>query len=172
VLERPPVVRSEPERVAVKRRKRDSKVSLGIVAAALLIGAAVTIKAFVDVWPTTDVPVPADAIYAYPPPGTTIGAFQYLMLEGTGREARRLERLRGEGEDLVLKAVDDVVIVKVDKTWLLGQGQLRLTPTRPLIPNRRYTLLLDRIVPGAKPVNGAPDADSQFAWTTADRPAR
>src|SRR4051812_656454 len=95
-----------------------------------------------------------DGLFVFPTPGSVIPTNSRFLLEGAGKEKARLERLSAT-EDLVLKASDDVVVVKLGKTkgvdlWTSEASRVAmvLTPTRPLQPHKQYTLLIDRVLPG------------------------
>jgi len=101
----------------------------------------------------------ADGLLVFPTPGSVIPTNSRFILEGAGKEKSRLERLSAS-EDLVLKAADDVVMVKVGKTrgvdyWVSDMNRVAvvLTPTKPLMPHRQYTLLIDRVLPGYEVLN-------------------
>lgn len=101
----------------------------------------------------------ADGLLVFPTPGSVIPTNSRFILEGAGKEKSRLERLSAS-EDLVLKAADDVVLVKIGKTkgvdyWTSDMNRVAvvLTPTKPLLPHRQYTLLIDRVLPGYEVLN-------------------
>jgi hypothetical protein len=110
-------------------------------------------------------------LFVFPTPGSVIPTNSKFILEGVGKETKRVEALLGNGEDLVLKAVDDVVIVKVGKTkgvdyWTSEMNRVAvvLVPTRPLIPHRQYTLLIDKLMPGYQVLNET--GLETMTWTT------
>lgn len=101
----------------------------------------------------------ADGLLVFPTPGSVIPTNSRFILEGAGKEKARLERLSAS-EDLVLKAADDVVMVKIGKTkgvdyWVSDMNRVAvvLTPSKPLLPQRQYTLLIDRVLPGYEVLN-------------------
>jgi hypothetical protein len=101
----------------------------------------------------------ADGLLVFPTPGSVIPTNSRFILEGAGKEKGRLERLSAS-EDLVLKAADDVVMVKIGKTkgvdyWVSDMNRVAvvLTPSKPLLPHRQYTLLIDRVLPGYEVLN-------------------
>ncbi len=112
----------------------------------------------------------ADGLLVFPTPGSVIPTKSRFILEGAGKEKGRLEKLSAS-EDLVLKAQDDVVMVKVGKTkgvdyWTSDMNRVAvvLTPTKPLLPHRQYTLLIDRVLPGYEILN---DTGMQtLTWNT------
>lgn len=100
-----------------------------------------------------------DGLLVFPTPGSVIPTNSRFILEGAGKEKARLEKLSAS-EDLVLKAQDDVVLVKIGKTkgvdyWTSDMNRVAvvLTPTKPLMPHRQYTLLIDRVLPGYEVLN-------------------
>lgn len=111
-----------------------------------------------------------DGLFVFPTPGSVIPTNSRFILEGVGKEKARVERL-SSGEDLVLKAVDDVVIVKIGKTkgvdyWTSDMNRVAvvLVPNRPLIPHRQYTLLIDKLLPGYQVLNET--GLETMTWTT------
>ncbi len=95
-----------------------------------------------------------DGLLVFPTPGSVIPTNSRFILEGAGKEKARIQQLSAS-EDLVLKAADDVVMVKIGKTkgvdyWVSDMNRVAvvLTPTKPLLPRRQYTLLIDRVLPG------------------------
>ena len=112
----------------------------------------------------------ADGLLVFPTPGSVIPTNSRFILEGAGKEKGRLERLSAS-EDLVLKAADDVVMVKIGKTkgvdyWVSDMNRVAvvLTPTKPLLPHRQYTLLIDRVLPGYVILNET--SMETLSWTT------
>lgn len=116
-----------------------------------------------------------DGLFVFPTPGSVIPTNSRFILEGVGKEKTRVERLSsGEltlGEDLVLKAIDDVVIVKIGKIkgtdyWTsdMNRAAVVLTPNRPLIPHRQYTLLIAKLLPNYQVLNET--GLETMTWTT------
>ncbi len=100
-----------------------------------------------------------DGLLVFPTPGSVIPTNSRFLLEGAGKEKGRLERLAAT-EELVLKSVDDVVMVKIGKTkgvdyWVSDMNRVAvlLTPSKPLLPHRQYTLLIDRVLPNYEVLN-------------------
>ena len=112
----------------------------------------------------------ADGLLVFPTPGSVIPTNSRFILEGAGKEKVRIDRLTAS-EELVLKASDDVVTVKVGKTkgvdyWISDMNRVAvvLTPTRPLQPHKQYTLLIDRALPNYEVLNET--AMETLTWTT------
>lgn len=111
-----------------------------------------------------------DGLLVFPTPGAVIPTNSRFILEGAGKERVRVERLSAS-EDLVLKASDDVVPVKIGKTkgvdyWISDMNRVAvvLTPTRTLQPHKQYTLLIDRVLPNYEVLNET--GMGTLTWTT------
>lgn len=111
-----------------------------------------------------------DGLLVFPTPGSVIPTNSRFILEGAGRDKSRIEHLSAT-EDLVLKAADDVVLVKIGKTknvdyWVSDMNRVAvvLTPAKPLLPHREYTLLIDRVLPGYVVLNET--SMETLTWTT------
>ena len=142
-------------------------MSRGVFAVVLLLASAAAAKCS------------PDGLFVFPTAGSVIPTNSRFILEGVGKEKARVERLSQHaaesGEDLVLKAVDDVVIVKLGKTkgvdyWTSDMNRVAvvLTPNRPLIPHRQYTLLIDKLLPGYQMLNDT--GMDTMTWTTGGNP--
>jgi hypothetical protein len=107
----------------------------------------------------------ANGLYVFPAPGAVIPLNTKFILEGAGTEVARVNKLIG-GDDLVLKAGDDVVTVSVSKGWTGGMKRVAvmLKPNAELKPNKSYTLMIDRLLPGYKVLN--PNAAETLTWRT------
>ena len=106
-----------------------------------------------------------NGLFVFPAPGAVIPVNAKFILEGWGNEVARVNKLIG-GEDLVLKAGDDVVTVAVTKGWssAMKRVAVMLTPNSELKPNKQYTLMIDRLIPGYKVLN--PNAAETLTWKT------
>jgi hypothetical protein len=109
-----------------------------------------------------------DGVFVFPRPGSVIPTNSRFILEGAGKEKDRVEKLAATDE-LVLKADDDAVLVKVGKTlgvdfWTSQMNRVAvvLTPARALLPRRQYTLLLEKALPGTVVLNDNPT----LSWMT------
>ena len=131
-----------------------------VVALVLLIGSAAAAKCA------------PDGLFVFPTPGSVIPTNSRFILEGVGKEKKRVENLLTR-EDLVLKADDgsDVVIVKIGKTkgtdyWVsdMNRAAVVLTPNRPLVAHKRYTLLIDQLLPSYQMLNET--GQDTMTWTT------
>lgn len=107
----------------------------------------------------------ANGLYVFPAPGAVIPLNAKFILEGTGSEVARISKLVGGG-DLVLKAGADEVGVSVLRGWSSSMKRMAvvLKPNSDLLPNKNYTLLIDRILPGYKVLN--PNAAETLTWRT------
>jgi hypothetical protein len=107
----------------------------------------------------------ANGLFAFPAPGAIIPVNAKFILEGWGSEVARVNKLVG-GDDLVLKAGDDVVTVAVERGWssAMKRVAVKLTPKGELKPNKTYTLMIDRLLPGYKVLN--PHAAETLTWKT------
>lgn len=107
----------------------------------------------------------ANGLYVFPAPGAVIPLNAKFILEGTGSEVARISKLVGGGE-LVLKAGADEVGVTVLRGWSSAMKRMAvvLKPNSDLLPNKSYTLLIDRILPGYKVLN--PNAAETLTWRT------
>lgn len=112
----------------------------------------------------------SDGLLVFPTPGAVIPTNSRFILEGAGKEKVRIERLTAN-EDLVLKASDDVVTVKIGKTkgvdyWISDMNRVAvvLTPSRALQPHKQYTLLIDRVLPNYEILNES--GMETLTWTT------
>lgn len=105
-----------------------------------------------------------DGLLAFPTPGSVVPLNVRFILEGAGKEQERVAALVS-GEPLVLKALDDVVTVKVSKGWVsaMGRTAVTLTPTGPLKPSRSYALMVDKRLPGYRLLNEGADT---LTWRT------
>jgi hypothetical protein len=121
---------------------------------AALLGAA-------QAWARCD----ANGLYVFPAPGAVIPTNTKFILEGAGTEVARVNKLVG-GDDLVLKAGDDVVTVSVSRGWssTMKRVAVMLKPNSELKPNKSYTLMIDRLLPGYKVLN--PNAAETLTWRT------
>lgn len=88
-----------------------------------------------------------DGIRVFPAPGAVIPTNSQMVLEGIGAEQARVSALAGQ--ELVLKAADDVITVKVLPGWKSAEQRVAviLKPAHPLRPNKQYALLIDRQLP-------------------------
>jgi hypothetical protein len=113
-----------------------------------------------------------DGLLVFPAPGSVIPANSHFIIEGVGTMRTRVEALAGTN-DLVLKSTDgtDVLTAKAGKTlgvdfFKSGMNRVAvmLTPSKALLPNRQYVLMIDRVLPGYQVLNeGAPD---KLSWRT------
>jgi hypothetical protein len=106
-----------------------------------------------------------NGLFVFPAPGAVIPLNAKFILEGAGTEVARVTKLIG-GDDLVLKAGDDVVTVSVAKGWTSSNKRVAvlLKPNSELKPNKSYTLMIDRLLPGYKVLNH--DAAETLTWRT------
>jgi hypothetical protein len=107
----------------------------------------------------------ANGVYVFPAPGSVIPLNAKFILQGIGTEVARINKLVG-GDDLVLKAGDDVVTVSVSRGWVSTARRVAvmLKPNAELKPNKSYTLMIDRLLPGYKVLN--PNAAETLTWKT------
>ncbi len=107
----------------------------------------------------------ANGLYVFPAPGSVIPLNVKFILEGTGTEVARVNKLVG-GDDLVLKAGDDVVTVNVSRGWSssVKRVAVMLKPNSELKANKSYSLMIDRLLPGYKVLN--PNAAETLTWRT------
>lgn len=105
-----------------------------------------------------------DGLIVFPAPGAVVPLNTRFIIEGAGAEQARVDRL--STEELVLKASDDTVSARVAAKYISAMKRVALVlePKVPLRPNTRYTLVLDRVLPGVKVLNGSGDTVS---WLTA-----
>lgn len=105
-----------------------------------------------------------DGVLLFPAPGGVIPLNARFILEGLGSESSRVARL-GPYDQLLLKARDDLVTLKITRTFLSENKRtaVELKPEHPLRPNRVYTLSLDRALAGYKVLNDGSPAPS---WKT------
>jgi len=105
-----------------------------------------------------------DGIRVFPAPGAVIPLNSQMVLEGYGVEQARVLAL--VGQELVLKAPDDVVTVKVLPGWKSSEKRVAvlLKPSHPLRPDKQYSLLVDRLLPNYVILNDS-SADTLF-WRT------
>jgi hypothetical protein len=106
-----------------------------------------------------------DGLYVFPSPGAVIPLNAKFILEGSGSEVARVSRLVGGG-DLVLKSGTDAVTVSVQKGWSSSMKRVAvlLKPSQDLLPNKSYTLAIDKLLPGYKVLN--PNAAETLTWRT------
>ncbi len=106
-----------------------------------------------------------NGIYVFPAPGAVIPLNVKFILEGTGSEVARISRLVGGG-DLVLRSGGDVVAVSVQRGWSSSMKRVAvvLKPQSELLPNKNYTLDLDKLLPGLRVLN--PNAAETLTWRT------
>jgi hypothetical protein len=106
-------------------------------------------------------------VMVFPAPGAVIPTNAKMILEGIGAEQGRVSNL--VGQELVLKASDDVISVKVVSGWKSAMGRVAvvLKPSQKLKPNKSYTLMIDSYLPNYELLNGG-SADS-VTWRTGDR---
>jgi hypothetical protein len=104
-----------------------------------------------------------DGLSLFPAPGGLLPANTHFILEGVGEEQNRVSAL--VGKRLVLKTTDDEVLLRIQPGWTSRRGRVavKLTPSRPLKPQRTYTLELDRLLPRARLLNPVPGTD-QASW--------
>ena len=107
----------------------------------------------------------ANGLYVFPAPGAVIPINTRFILEGTGTEAARVSALVGSGE-VVLKSSGDEVPVTVLRGWTSSAKRVAvmLKPNGELLPNRNYTLVIERLLPNYKVLN--PNAAEKLAWRT------
>lgn len=107
----------------------------------------------------------ANGLFVFPAPGSVIPLNAKFILEGAGSEVARVNKLVG-GDDLVLKAGDDVVTVGVTRGWSSTMKRVAVTlkPNSELKPNKSYTLMIDRLLPNYKVLN--PNAAETLTWRT------
>jgi hypothetical protein len=106
-----------------------------------------------------------DGLYVFPAPGAVIPLNVKFILEGSGSEAPRVSKLIG-GADLVLRSGSDEVPVTVQRGWTSSMKRVAvvLKPSGELLPNKSYTLAIDKLLPGYKVLN--PNAAETLTWRT------
>jgi hypothetical protein len=106
-------------------------------------------------------------VQLYPGPGAVIPLNARMILEGVGPDGARVGRL--VGTELVLRASDDVVTVRVLTGWssAFNRTAVLLHPAGPLKPNKSYTLLIASELPRAELLNGG-DLEKVVWHTAAD----
>jgi hypothetical protein len=104
-------------------------------------------------------------LFVFPAPGSVIPLNVQFVLEGAGNEVARVNKLVG-GEDLILKAGDDVVAVTVTRGWTSAMKRVAvvLKPKSELKPNKTYSLMIDRLLPSYRVLN--PNAAETLTWRT------
>lgn len=107
-----------------------------------------------------------EGIAAFPAPGSVIPLNSWLILEGVGAEQARVSSL--VGRDLLLRAPDDSVSVRVETGWRSAKGRTAvvLKPQRRLLANRLYSLLVEAYLPNSRVLgSGGPEA---LQWRSGD----
>ncbi|MHB8878072.1 MAG: hypothetical protein ACYC8T_30615 [Myxococcaceae bacterium] len=104
----------------------------------------------------------SDGIRVFPAPGAVIPLNSQMIIEGLGTEQARVSAL--VGKELVLKAEDDVISVKVTAGWKSTQNRVAvlLKLKSPLRPNKQYALMLDKLLPEYVVLNE--DAPETVYW--------
>ncbi|MBI3185127.1 MAG: hypothetical protein HYZ28_23575 [Myxococcales bacterium] len=107
-----------------------------------------------------------DGILAFPAPGAVVPTNVRFILEGVGAEQARVSNL--VGQELILRAQDDSVSVKVLQGWksTAHRVAVMLKPNQRLQPNRSYTLMADAHLPSYVILNQG--AGETFTWRAGD----
>ncbi|MCP3099825.1 hypothetical protein LZ198_13200 [Myxococcus sp. K15C18031901] len=95
-----------------------------------------------------------DGVQVFPTPGAIVPINSRFLLEGVGTAREQVIGLVGKKLRLVSDSHE--AEVKVQKGWesSLGRATVVLKVTGPLEPDKRYTLRLDEVLPGAAVLNG------------------
>ncbi len=103
---------------------------------------------------------------AFPAPGAVVPTNTRFVLEGVGSEAARVGRL--VGQELLLRAADDVVTVRVKPGWssAMNRTAVVLVPNGRLRPNKTYALMVDSVLPNYAMLDDS-GADT-LEWNTGD----
>jgi hypothetical protein len=111
---------------------------------------------------------PSEGVQVYPSPGAVLPTNSRFFLEGHGASREPVAAL--VGRKLRLQADDDEVEVRVQRGWTskLGLATVILRPSRPLKPDRRYTLRLDDLLPAVRLLNGR--GSNMPEWRTGKGP--
>lgn len=108
----------------------------------------------------------ANGLYVFPAPGAVIPLNARFILEGTGSEVARINKLVGGGDLVLRSASGDEVAVSVQRGWTSSMKRVAvvLKPNAELLPNKSYTLAIDKLLPGYKVLN--PNAAETLTWRT------
>jgi len=109
-----------------------------------------------------------DGIFVFPAPRAVIPLNARFILEGAGKEKKRVAAL--VGQTLFLKTRETnapTISVQVKAGWESTRARVAvvLLPQSQMLPGREYTLLIDRKLPGFKVLND--DAGDDLTWTSA-----
>lgn len=109
-----------------------------------------------------------DGIFAFPTPGAVVPLNVRFILEGAGKEQKRVSAL--VGQTLVLRSKDShapAITVQVKTGWQSQRARVAvvLLPQAQLLPGREYALLIDKQLPGYKVLND--DSLDTLLWKSA-----
>jgi hypothetical protein len=107
-----------------------------------------------------------DGVFVFPAPGAVVPTNARMIIEGVGAEQTRVGNL--VGQELVLRAADDAITVKVVAGWKSGVNRtaVQLRPSHPMKPNTQYSLMIDAFLANYEIINeGALDS---MTWRTGD----
>jgi hypothetical protein len=109
-----------------------------------------------------------DGIFVFPAPGAVVPLNVRFILEGAGKEKKRVNGL--VGQTLVLRSNDrnaPSITVTVKAGWESQRSRTAvvLLPSSPLLPGREYSLMIDKQLPGYKVLND--DVAETLTWKSA-----
>lgn len=109
-----------------------------------------------------------DGIFVFPAPGAVVPLNVRFILEGAGKEKKRVAGL--VGQTLVLRSNDSrapAVTVTVKAGWDSPRARTAvvLLPNSQLLPGREYSLMIDKQLPGYRVLND--NALDTLTWKSA-----
>jgi hypothetical protein len=109
-----------------------------------------------------------DGLFVFPAPGAVIPLNARFILEGAGKERKRVSGL--VGQTLILRSSDKsapAISVSVKAGWESQRARVAvvLIPSSQLLPGREYSLLIDKQLPGYVVLTA--DAADTLTWKSA-----